>query len=201
MQTPFTRLGGVAWKHSWTAGATRGRFRGRAITEEEHRKILAHEPNRERRNFYEFCWQSGGRQNDIASLNAEGVNWDSGLVMHGPSKTGAGMFTQCDQEVKALFATLPRTGPLVPILKNCSASVRADYFKRACFAKRCILRLHSLRLVSSAGSARASRTRASSGASCVRSRSSVTGCSIPPCGKDGLALVRFDFMFNSPFRS
>ena len=46
----------------------------RAITEEEHQRIIARERNPERRAFYELCWHLGGSQSDIAGLHGEDVD-------------------------------------------------------------------------------------------------------------------------------
>ena len=52
----------------------------RAITREEHRRIIEREQNPERRDFYELCWHLGGSQSDIASLSGEHIDW-SNLVI------------------------------------------------------------------------------------------------------------------------
>ena len=46
----------------------------RAITFEEHRKILAGESNAELRDYYELLWQVGGSQTDIASLRGGDID-------------------------------------------------------------------------------------------------------------------------------
>jgi len=46
----------------------------RAITSEEHQKILAAEVNPERKAFYQLCWHLGANQGDIASLKGEDVD-------------------------------------------------------------------------------------------------------------------------------
>ncbi len=40
----------------------------RAITLEEHQRIIERENNPERQSFYELCWHLGGSQTDIANL-------------------------------------------------------------------------------------------------------------------------------------
>ena len=47
----------------------------RAITWEEHCRIVARERNPERRDFYELCWHLGGSQSDIAALKAEDFDY------------------------------------------------------------------------------------------------------------------------------
>jgi hypothetical protein len=52
----------------------------RAITREEHQKILAAEVNPERKMLYQFCWHLGASQGDVAALKGEDVDWTQGTV-------------------------------------------------------------------------------------------------------------------------
>jgi integrase len=52
--------------------------RRRAVTAEEHERIIAAEKNTERRNFYEFLWETGCSQTDAANLRAEDIDWSQG---------------------------------------------------------------------------------------------------------------------------
>ena len=47
----------------------------RAITLDEHRKLIAHEPDAVRRAYYELLWYFGGSQTDMARLTAEDIDW------------------------------------------------------------------------------------------------------------------------------
>jgi hypothetical protein len=47
----------------------------RAITAEEHQRIIAAETNVERRQFYALLWGIGAAQTDTASLTAEQIAW------------------------------------------------------------------------------------------------------------------------------
>jgi hypothetical protein len=47
----------------------------RAITLEEHQKIVAGESNAELRDFYELLWHLGGSQTNIATLCADNFDW------------------------------------------------------------------------------------------------------------------------------
>lgn len=47
----------------------------RAITLEEHHKIVARELNPERRRFYELLWHLGSSQSDLAHLHPEDIDW------------------------------------------------------------------------------------------------------------------------------
>lgn len=43
----------------------------RAVTFEEHQKIIGGERNEERRAFYECCWHLGYAESDVAELSAQ----------------------------------------------------------------------------------------------------------------------------------
>jgi integrase len=63
----------------------------RAITLEEHQKIIAAKVNPERKAFYQLCWHLGGSQGDIANLKGEDVDWTNGTVSfrRQPESSGA----------------------------------------------------------------------------------------------------------------
>jgi len=54
----------------------------RAITAEEHGKIVARETNPERRDFYELLWHTGASQSDGAFLVAEDINWNTRTICY-----------------------------------------------------------------------------------------------------------------------
>ena len=60
----------------------------RAITLEEHQKIIAAEVNPERKTLYQLCWHLGASQGDIANLKGEDVDWTNGTVSFIRKKTG-----------------------------------------------------------------------------------------------------------------
>ena len=60
----------------------------RAITVEEHQKIIAAERNPERKVFYQLCWHLGASQGDIANLKGEDVDWQNGTISFVRRKTG-----------------------------------------------------------------------------------------------------------------
>jgi hypothetical protein len=47
----------------------------RAITLEEHQKIIATEMNLDRKALYQLCCHLGARQGDIAALRGENMRW------------------------------------------------------------------------------------------------------------------------------
>ena len=59
----------------------------RAITVEEHHRILAREPNPERRAFYELAWHLGASQTDLANLGANDIDWQSRVIAYPSAST------------------------------------------------------------------------------------------------------------------
>jgi len=104
----------------------------RAITWEEHQLIVQAEPNPERRLFYELCWFLGGAQGDVASLNAEDIDWQKRVVAYRRKKTRTMALLHFGDEVATLLRELPATGSLFPNLRLVRASDRATEFKRRC---------------------------------------------------------------------
>lgn len=104
----------------------------RAITLEEHQRILARETNSERRAFYELCWHFGGSQTDIASLSTENVDWEQRTIGYGRSKTGSVAGLRFSANVETLLRSLPQSGPFFPYLMDVRSSDRATEFKQRC---------------------------------------------------------------------
>ena len=59
----------------------------RAITLDEHQKIIAAEVNPERKTLYQLCWHLGASQGDIANLKGEDVDWTNNTVSFVRKKT------------------------------------------------------------------------------------------------------------------
>ena len=104
----------------------------RAITLEEHRLIVEHEGNPEKRAFYELLWHLGGAQGDVANLTAENVDWGDCVIAFPRQKTGTPSLIRYGQDAAKVLESLPKAGPLFPALKDLRASVRADYFRKRC---------------------------------------------------------------------
>ena len=75
----------------------------RAITLQEHRAILAREPNPERRAFYELAWCLGASQSDIAFLEAENIDWKDRVISYARKKTGENAHVRFGIEELVLF--------------------------------------------------------------------------------------------------
>jgi integrase len=104
----------------------------RAITWEEHQRIVARERNPERRDFYELCWHLGGSQSDIANLGAEHIDWKSGVIGYARKKTGSLAFIRFGEEIETVLRRRPGSGLLFPYLQQVGAGDRATEFKQRC---------------------------------------------------------------------
>ena len=104
----------------------------RAITSEEHKRIIAAEVNPERKALYQLCWHLGASQGDIASLKGEDVDWTDGAVSFTRKKTGVPVIVHLGIEALNLFKDLPSEGVLFPYLSRVRAGDRATEFGQRC---------------------------------------------------------------------
>jgi integrase len=108
----------------------------RAITWEEHCKVVDREQNPERKAFYQLAWYVGASQSDLAHLQAEDVDWQTQIVCFVRMKTRwRGLQSpqiRFGKEVETILSTLPKSGPLFPYLKTVRAGDRATEFKQRC---------------------------------------------------------------------
>jgi integrase len=104
----------------------------RAVTQDEHERVIEREQNPERRAFYQLLWELGGAQGDIARLCAEYVDWESRVVSYIRQKTKKVSMVRLDENLENILRTLPSTGPLFPYLRTVRASDRATEFKQRC---------------------------------------------------------------------
>jgi site-specific recombinase XerD len=123
----------------------------RAITAEEHRRILEAETaaaernqgsrnsdrphNDERRDFYELLWHTGAAQSDAACLLAEDINWSTRTICYSRKKLKgrAGIkpaLIRFGLEVEAILKRRPQAGPLFPYLRRVRAGDRATEFRQ-----------------------------------------------------------------------
>ena len=104
----------------------------RAITLEEHQRIIAAEVNPERKIFYQLCWHLGASQGDIATLKGEDVDWTNETVSFFRHKTGAPVVMHLGKEALNLLKDLPGEGLLFPYLATVRAGDRATEFGQRC---------------------------------------------------------------------
>ena len=102
----------------------------RAITREEHDRILAREPNAETRALYELLWHIGGAQTDVASLSGESVDLQNRVISYRRIKSKSACHLHFGDEVAAILERLPREGPLFPRLAPMHEKHRAKEFHR-----------------------------------------------------------------------
>lgn len=104
----------------------------RAVTLEEHGRIVAAERNPERRAFYELCWHLGGSQSDVAGLTAEHIDWKSGMISFQRMKTDSPVHLRFGETAAATLRQSPVVGPLFPRIGRERESDRAKAFSRRC---------------------------------------------------------------------
>ncbi len=104
----------------------------RAITIEEHKKILSSEQNAEWQAYYTLLWHLGGSQTDIASLHSEDIAWTDRTLSYGRQKTRSNAQIHFGDAVAAVLRSLPKEGPLFPMLIKWHESWRAKAFIRRC---------------------------------------------------------------------
>ncbi len=104
----------------------------RAITRDEHRRIVEREANPERRDFYELAWHLGASQSDIAFLDADNIDWDQRVLSYARKKTGEIALIRFGADVETVLRRLPATGPLFPYLRTVRAGDRATEFQQRC---------------------------------------------------------------------
>ena len=104
----------------------------RAITLEEHHRIVAREYNAEYKAFYELCWYLGGSQSDMAGLFAENIDWRTRVIAYARKKTQSQAHLHIGPELEAVLRRLPAQGPLFPRLSQMKEKHRAKEFRRRC---------------------------------------------------------------------
>jgi integrase len=122
----------------------------RAITLEEHRRIVERERNPELKTFYQMTWHLGASQSDLANLRAEDVDWQTHTISFFRMKTRwreqQPPVIRFGKEVENLLATLPKTGALFPRLAVMKDKHRSKEFRRRCIGLRIEgVSLHSYR--------------------------------------------------------
>jgi integrase len=118
----------------------------RAITIQEHERVVASENNIERRNFYQLLWEIGSAQSDAAMLTAEHIDWQNRVLSYQRQKTGEWASIQIGKRLEALLRTLPSRGFLFPRISQTTAGERSSDFWRRCRVTKIVgVSLHSYR--------------------------------------------------------
>lgn len=104
----------------------------RAITWEEHQRIILKEKNGERRLYYELLWEIGASQTDAAMLGAENADLETRVLTYERLKTGERASVTIGATLEKILRQLPSTGPLFPRIVSTTANARAAEFRRRC---------------------------------------------------------------------
>lgn len=104
----------------------------RAITWDEHLKIVDREPNKEKAAFYDLAWHIGAAQTDLANLRADDIDWGDCVIAFRRAKTGTPSLIRFGNHVAMTLKKLPTDGFLFPQLQAVSEKRRADYFRKRC---------------------------------------------------------------------
>ena len=104
----------------------------RAITYEEHQKMIDADGNDERRFFYEMLWEIGASQTDGAFLTAEMFDWENRTLNYKRMKTGQWCHLRISKSLEMLAKKLPNSGLLFPKM-----AAQKDKHRSAQFCRRC----------------------------------------------------------------
>lgn len=108
----------------------------RAITREEHERILQTFRSHEWKSYLRMLWLTGASQTDAARLAAENVDWPNRVLSYHRAKlSGRGLPPACLQigtELESLLNELPSTGPMFPYLRTLDDRARSCFFWKRC---------------------------------------------------------------------
>jgi integrase len=104
----------------------------RAITCEEHHKILAGENNPEWRAFYQLLWCLGGAQTDMATLRAEDIDWADRTISYPRLKTRNVSLIRFGDSVVEILQSRAQKGFLFPMIALWKQADRGKAFIRRC---------------------------------------------------------------------
>jgi hypothetical protein len=111
----------------------------RAITREEHLRIVEREGNQERQDFYDLLWELGGSQSDIAYLEGEDVDWSDWTICYNRKKLAGLSATDIKpplikfgKRCAEILHRLPQVGALFRYLRSVDCKDRATEFRQRC---------------------------------------------------------------------
>jgi hypothetical protein len=115
-------------KHCWPRIPAKSK---RAITWDEHQKIVAAEiKNKERRLYYEMLWEIGSSQLDAAQLSSENIVGD--VLVYSREKTGTQASIRIGERLKHILHELPAEGLFFPKIASLNSVARSAEFNRRC---------------------------------------------------------------------
>ena len=104
----------------------------RAITFDEHSRIIQAELNPERKSYYELLWEIGAAQTDAANLSAANVDWENRRLSFHRQKTGELCVMEIGERLENILRSLPANGPFFPKISQLLDKWRAAEFHRRC---------------------------------------------------------------------
>jgi len=104
----------------------------RAISREEHERILAGEKNSEWHAFYELLWHLGGAQSDVAKLVASDIDWTAKTISYTRMKTGSVSVVHFGEATAEILRSRPQEGVLFPMIALWKEADRGKAFIRRC---------------------------------------------------------------------
>jgi integrase len=108
----------------------------RAISEQEHQKLLAAIDSPEWRLYLQLLWFTGASQTDGANLTDKNVDWTNRVLSYNRGKLeGRNLPPAClsiGKGLEAVLRQLPATGPLFPYICTLDDHRRADFFRKHC---------------------------------------------------------------------
>ncbi len=104
----------------------------RAITWEEHQRIVSTEGNTERRLYYELLWETGASQSDGVNLTHENVDWAARRLSYRRQKTGQLACLSIGAHLEQILRQLPSNGRLFPYWSRLRDTDRSGEFARRC---------------------------------------------------------------------
>lgn len=104
----------------------------RAITFEEHQRVLAAEKNSERNLYYQLLWEIGASQSDAAALTNENLDKENSVIFYWRMKTGELAQMKIGNSLAVILDQLPKSGALFPDTHARHSNLRATDFYYLC---------------------------------------------------------------------
>ncbi len=108
----------------------------RAITAEEHEKIIVIENLDDYRLYFKLLWETGGSQSDIANLSHDDIDRENNRLYYCRQKVatrGFGSVTiAIGPRIREILKELPKEGWIFPRLRMLSEDERASHFRKVC---------------------------------------------------------------------
>ncbi len=121
----------------------------RAITSAEHRRVVETECSAERALYYEFLWETGGSQSDIANLSRANVDQVNDVLFFQRQKLAEDCQPariRIGRRLAELLTRVPKTGFFFPAVRKMPPRYRsAEFWRRCQILKIYGVSLHSYR--------------------------------------------------------